>query len=767
MKRKALVSSLIALSLGAKAYALDFVAQKIEFQGLQRINQDTAMSYLPVRPGSTINTTTSDKIIQDLFKTGFFSNVSLSRKGNVLIVNVQERPVIRKITLSGNKVIPSKELLKVLKQMDIAEGYEYNNSVLTSIRNALISQYYSHGKYNARVDVEATPEEKNGVDVAINISEGVTAVIKQINIIGNQVFPEKKLLDQFKLTTPGIFTIISHDDQYSSDKLAGDLETLKSYYLDRGYLKFQINSVQVSLTPDRKHVYIAIKVTEGPQYKFSGYDLTGKLILPKKVLEQNIQINSGEIFSRQQMINGQTSIADALGAIGYYRAHVDTQTKVNDDSKTVFVTFNVDPGRRVFVRHINFIGNSDTNDFAFRRALTQMEGGLISTTALDQSKQNLQQLPFVKDVDVSTQPVPGTTNQVDLNYKVSTYPAGEVKAGVGYSDVDGILLNTSLNEQNVFGTGNAFSANVSYSASLLSANISYFNPYYTPWGVGRGFSVYGSHYNAEALNISNYATDNYGFAINYSIPIASHDSFQFGFGLDYLMLRPSSDPSNIIAQFVNEHNKNFTQIPFNLGWTHNSLNRAVFPTRGVLQNLGLTISAPLSRQSLEYYKTNYSLDFYQPLYQSFIAKLSTDAGYGNGYGMFNQLPFFKNYYMGGMGSVRGYDANTIGPQDNEQNSIGGNLMFDSSVNIIFPNPFSRSLRTSVFVDAGNVYVTGKYANNKNFYAHRDNNGLRYSSGLEFDWLSPVGMLNFSLAKAINPSKYDSPELFQFNVGTSF
>ncbi len=763
MKKLIVIVTFITL-LTVQVVAQAFVASKIEFVGLQRIPSDTAMSYLPIRPGAKVTAQTSDSIIRALYKTGFFSNVALDKRGSTLVIHVQERPVISKLTLSGNKVVSSKELLKVLKKMSVANGYEYNRSTLQTIKSALLNEYYSHGKYNARVNIQVTKQPHNEVAVSILISEGLTATVKQIHIIGNKAFSESKLLDQFQLTTPGLLSFFNHDDQYSSQKLAADLHSLTAYYMNRGYLKFRILGTQVSLSPDRKHVYITVKVHEGNQYHFSGFSLAGRLILPRAQLRMLSEVQKGAIFSNQAIINTETNIGNALGAKGYYETKVSAKTRVNEAKKTIFITFEVSPGQRIYVRRIYFSGNSGTNDQAFRRELTQMEGGLISTVAVQNSKRRLLQLPFVRNVDVSTTPVPSHSNEVDVGYKVATMPAGQVRAGVGYSDVDGPMFNVGLNQQNVFGTGNSFGFNAAYSASMLSAMVSYFNPYYTKWGIGRGFSLYASHYNASEANTADYETDNYGGAINYSIPISQYDSAQFSVGLNYMYLDTNSNPATIIQDFVNEHGKNFTQIPINIGWTHNSLDQANFPTSGLLQNLNFTFSAPAGSNALEYYKATYNLAYYHPIYASFVGKLRGGVGYGDGYGSYSTLPFMKNFYLGGMGSVRGYEANTIGPIDSAGDTIGGNLYFDTSAELIVPNPLSRSVRTALFVDAGNVYATHMSASEKTL--NPDRNRIRYSAGLEVDWLSPIGLLNFSLAKAINPAKNDDTQVFQFNIGAS-
>lgn len=753
------------LSFG-KALADSFVIQNIDFRGLSHIQKQTALSYLPIHVGQEFTDATSISVISSLYKTGFFSDVQLFRQGNTLVIQVVERPVISQITLIGNKAIPSKQLFKVLKNLKVAEGYEYNQNILQGIKSALISQYDANGKYNARVDINVEKLTGNRVGLTINISEGLTATIQEIQVIGNHAFSEKTLLKQFSLkTSVPFFEFWNNDNQYSSQKLEGDLETLRSYYLDRGYIHFKLDSTQVALSPDRKHVYIAVTITEGDQYKFGTHRLTGNLILPEADLEKRISFHAGDIFSNAQLVASEKSIISALSDQGYARAKVDLQSSVDEKTKTVNLVLTVEPGRRVYVRHINFIGKDRTNDRAFRRVLTQFEGGYASEKQIQNSKTQLLQMPFVRNVEVTTTPVKGTTNQEDVNFKVDTAEAGEVKAGVGYSDEQGFLVNASLNQSNVLGTGNAFNVGAQWSQTETSLNLGYFNPYYTTWGVGRGYNLYADRYNGSHANIANYTTSSYGGLVNYVIPISQNQSLTFGYGIDATILQLGSDVTQTMLNFRKKYGKDFYQAKFNLGWSQNSLDRIIFPTTGWNQGLNLEFSAPFSHKSLEYYKVTYSATNYLPLYQSFILKTRAQGGYGNGYGRFTQLPFFENFFTGGIGSVRGYEANTIGPQDSDGNALGGNILVDGSAAIIFPNPISQNLRTSWFVDAGNVFDT--QASGAERRANEDRYGLRYSTGLGIDWLSPFGMLNFSIAKAINPSHQDSPFWFQFNIGTTF
>lgn len=757
---------IVCVLAGVSLNAFAFVVHSIRFQGLKHISPKTAMSYVHIKTGRNFSAADSTQVIQALFKTGFFQDVKLLRDGNTLIIKVQERPVISRIKLSGNKVIKAKELLQVLRKLNIADGYEYNRSSLKIIRTALLSQYYAHGKYNARVHVSATQLKNNRVAIDIAISEGLVSTIKQIHIIGNHKFSEKNLLGQFKLSTPGFFSWFTHDDEYSSEKLAGDLHALSDFYLNHGYLKMRIESSQVSLSPDRKHVYIVIKIAEGPQYHFSGFNLAGKLIVSRKKLRSLVSIKSGDIYSKQEVVASEKAMGYAIGDKGYARVKITPTNMVLEKKHTVNIQFNIKPGRIIYVRHITFTGNEHTDDNALRRALTQMEGGMATSTHLTNSKRNLMLLPFVQNVQEVVTPVPGKNNEEDINYKMATYPGGEIQAGVGYSDLDGFLINASLSQSNFYGTGNQFSISASRSQSTLNGTISYYNPYYTPWGVGRGFSVYASRFNAGKQNIADYATNNYGAAVNYSIPLSLHNSLQLGIGVDYLHIALGEDPANVMNQFQQSHGNTFEQILLNAGWTFNDLDRTVFPTKGLFQNLALTVSAPVARHSLKYYTGDYKAHFYYPIYHSFIFTSRAEIGYGNGYGEFQELPFFKNFYAGGLGTVAGYTANTLGPQDQNGNALGGDILVAARLGIIFPNPISKSLRTLAFVDGGNVFDTKASELVKSI--NPDSNGLRYSAGLEVDWLTPfTGVLKFSVAKAINPSKGDDTSIFQFNIGTSF
>ncbi|MFH1333725.1 MAG: outer membrane protein assembly factor BamA [Pseudomonadota bacterium] len=753
--KKTLLLIFLALSILSTAYAQNsFLIRRIDIRGLHGITTSTVLNYMPVSVGSHMNDKASARTIEALYKTGFFENVRLSRSQNTLIVTVVQRPIISRITISGNKKIKTDQLKKTLQSVNFSEGQIFNPVVLNQIQTALAHQYFVIGLYNARVNVSISHKAQKEVGIHITISEGKPAKIHQINIIGSYSFKEKTLLKQFQLQKTHLFSFYSHDDIYSSEKLSADLETLRSYYLDRGFLKFQIHSAQVSISPDRKQVYLSIQINEGPQYKVSGYTFSGKFPIAQSELQKMVQLQPGKFFSRKELIDGNKAMTDALGAKGYAYANINAEPKIDERAKTISFNFFVQPGPRIYVRRVHFNGNYRTNDEVFRRALMQKEGGLISTTNVKDSKRNLLMLPFVRTVDVSTKPVPGKPNQVDLLYKVEEQPSAQLRAGLGYSVLDKFVINASANQKNVLGTGNSMGLDFSTSAISTSVNFSYYNPYYTKSGIGRSINVFATHFDSSKANIADYATNEFGGSLGFSYPITENNYLNYGVGYSNSYLSIGSSPSKELSDFVNKYRRHFYQPYLTSGWSYQGFDRSIFPTKGFNSSLGATVTVPTSKHSLEYYKISFSSVYYHPIYQSFIGKARLDMGVGDGFGKYKKLPFFKNFYAGGTGSVRGYEGNTLGPKDSNGDPIGGDFEVDGSLGLVFPNPFGNNLRTTWFVDAGNVYD------------HLALN-LRTSTGLELDWLSPLGMLNFSVATPINKHHGDNSEFFQFNIGTSF
>lgn len=762
---------LLALLASATAYAAGtFVVKDIRVEGLQGISSDTVLSYMPIQPGQTFGPSDSAKVIHALYQTGFFNDVNLAQAGNTLIVKVVERPVITSIDVDGNKAIPKDKLNEVLKNLGLAQGRVFDASVLERVKHSLEDEYEHLGKYNAKVVTTVTPQPRNRVIIKIDITEGSTVQVKDIQIIGNKAFSTSKLVGQFSLTTHHLWSFITQGDRFSQEKFDASLEALRSYYMDRGYLRFKIDSAEHNLTPDRNYVSIVIHITEGPVYTVKGYQLVGNFVVPEPTLQKAVKIHSGDVFSRKAVQEASDAIGRLLGNVGYAFATVNFEPTIDDQNKQVFLTFYVEPGQRVYVRRINFSGNTKTEDVVLRRALPQMEGGLVSVDSIKESERQLNLLGYLENIQVQTQPVPGAPDHVDLNYSVNEAPSAQAIVGVGYG-TDGLLLNAGINQNNFMGTGKTVGVNASTTRYITSYNFNYNNPYYTKDGVQRGFNVYVQRVTPGNVNIATYTTSVYGATINYSIPIsASGDYLQLGYGYQYTSLSLGGTPSVQLSTFVQENGSNFKQVLLTSGWTRNGLDRAVFPTQGISQALALQVSLPGGGQPLDYYKASYNFNYYHPLTsRGFIATARGAFGYGDGFGSSHGLPFFANYYAGGpagyFGQVRGYSSNSLGPRDSNNQPLGGNILTSATVGIIFPNPISPDkLRTTAFVDAGNVYTQLSQA--------RGGSGagpLRYSAGISADWRVPVlnCMLDLSLARAINPQPADQLEFFQFNIGTSF
>lgn len=760
--------------LTSQANAASFIVKDIRFEGLQGISRDTAISYMPVQIGQRFDSSQTDEIIKNLYATGFFSDISISQDGDVLVVKVAERPVIGSIVVTGNKDIPKDKLDEVLKGLGLAQGRVFNQSTLDEVQKSLQNQYDVVGKYSARVNTSVTPQSHNRVAVRIDISEGLTVQIADIHIIGNHAFGEKKLIRAMPIATHHLWSFYTEEDKYSSEKLDKATEALRSYYLDRGYLKFQIDSTQVTLTPDRKQAYIVFHITEGPIYTVKGYNLTGNLILSQTKLQSLIKIKPGDVFSRKVVQDAGTAIGRALGDMGYAFASVNAMPTIDEQAKTVFITFYIDPGNRVYVRRINFSGNIKTQDVVFRRLIRQLEGGLVSVDDIKESERLLNISGYLeKDVKVETAPVPGVPDEVDLNFNVKEAPAAQATFGVGYG-TNGVTLAASLNQNNFLGTGNALSINFNTSLLYTIYNISYTNPYYTPDGIARGFSVFYQHSTPYNLNIAQYSMNTYGGTLNYSIPLdVKGDNLLLGIGLQKTQIFVGGGVSQEVNQFLITNGSNFQQASFSVGWSRNGLDQAFFPTTGLYQDAAIQVVTPVGGNPLDYYKGNYNIRGYYPLGKGFIIQGRAAAGYGNGFGPTHGLPFFANYYAGGVGyvgQVRGYEANTLGPLDSNGNALGGNIMTVGSIGLIFPTPLtSDRLRTTAFVDAGNVFTTLGVSTPGNPRGGTPAGPLRYSAGVAIDWRVPVfnALLSISVAKAINPQPTDQTNIFQFSVGTSF
>lgn len=751
---------LLTIFLSATAHAFEpFLVEDIRVEGLQRISAGTVFNYLPVKIGQTIDTKDSIEAVKALFKTGFFNDVYLERDGDVLVVYVKERAAISSIEIEGNKDLDTDDLLEGLKQIGLAEGRVFDRSLLEKVEQELRRQYFSRGKYAVRINTTVTPLDRNRVGILIDISEGRVARIKQINIIGNHTFSDKELLKEFSLTTPNIFSAFTKSDQYSKQALSADLEILRTWYLDRGYLKFHINSTQVSITPDKQDIYVTINITEGKQYRIREVTLSGDLVVPAEELFPLIRINPGDVFSRKKVTEAVDEISSLLGNQGYAFANVNTSPELDDENYEVGLGFFVDPGDRVYVRRINLAGNIGTRDEVLRREMRQLEGGWYSAEQVERSRTRLDRLGYFENVNVETPPVPGTTDQLDVDYSVTERSSGSITAGLGYSQTSGVLFNASIAQENFLGTGKRVSFAFDNSQINTLYRFSYVNPYWTIDGVSRGFGAFYRKTDAAEANLSNYTTNTRGVDINFGIPVNEYDSVRFSVGYQGMDLHETSSSPLEVTDFINQHGNSFDDMVLTGSWSHDSRNKILFTDTGGLQTFSVETTTPGS--GLQYYKLNYIQQRFIPLTRELTLGLKGNLGYGDGFGDYDALPFFENYFAGGVRSVRGFEDNTLGPRDSDGDPIGGSFLVVFNAEVIFPVPFvesSSGIRLSTFFDVGNVFGD---------YNTFDTGGLRYSVGLAGLWLSPMGPISVSLGFPLNAEKDDNVQNFQFTIGTFF
>jgi len=767
-----------------------FVVEDIRVDGLQRISAGTVFNYLPLKVGDTFEPEESAAIIKSLFKTNFFKDVRLGRDGNVLVVTVEERPIIYSVKIEGNKDISSEDLNKALKNVGLAESRVFDRQILDRVEQELRRQYYSRGKYGLKIDTEVKEMSRNRVSVTLKIAEGKVAKIRQINIVGNKAFEDDDLSKGFELGTTNLLSFYTKNDQYSKQKLSADLERLRSHYMDRGYISFDIDSTQVSITPDKKEIYIAINVKEGEIFSVDQVKLTGKTIVPPEELTPLVQIGPSDIFSRKLATETSKAISDRLGDEGYIFANVNMVPDINVANKTVNITFFVDPGKQVYVRRINMQGNTKTRDEVLRREMRQMEAAWASTTKIERSKTRLERLGYFQDVNVETPAVPGTADQIDVNYTVTEKASGNLMAGVGYSQVQGIIFNASVTQDNIFGSGKRVNFTFNNSSVNTIYNLGYSNPYFTLDGISSGWNVSYRATNAFQANLANYSSDVFSTGSNWGFPLSEYSSLRLNVDYEHTRLKtaqnsgyctppnasytiPLNPPlsnagtascleltggvytptsfasSKSITKFVDDYGDSFNTVSVGMGFVHDTLNRAVFATKGGSQSISILGTMPFS--TLTYYKASINAVQYFPIAKDLTLLLKGDVAYGGGYGSTSGLPFFENYYAGGPLSVRGWMANTLGPRDTPSpqallagqtpRPFGGSSKLVGTAELLFPVPFmseNKSVRLGVFFDVGNV-----------FDGSPDLGQLRYSTGLSAKWLSPFGALTFSVAQPLN------------------
>ena len=753
-----LAAAFICLWAGM-AHAFDpFVVRDIRVEGLQRIEAGTVFSYLPVKVGETMTDAKAAAAIKALFATGFFKDVRLEVQRDVLIVMIEERPAVSQIDFIGNKEFEKDALLKGMREIGLAEGRSFDKALLDRAEQEIKRLYLARGLYGANVVTTVTPLERNRVGVSFSIDEGSVTKIHQINIVGNKAFKEKDLLSLMVLQTPGWLTWYTKNDQYSKQKLSGDLETLRSHYLNNGYLEFNIESTQVSITPDKKDIYITINITEGDKYTVSDVNLGGEMLLPEAELRGLVRLKPGETFSRERLNESTKRITDRLGNEGYAFANANAVPDLDKVGKRVALTIMIDPGRRVYVRRINVSGNSRTRDEVIRREMRQLEGAYYDTDKIQKSKLRLDRLGYFTEVDVETPAVPGTSDQVDVNFKVKEKPTGAITLGAGFSSDQKLILSGSITQQNIFGSGKHLSATINNSKVMRNISLSFTDPYYTVDGVSRGFDIYDRRVDSSYLNLGYYTSDTLGGGVRFGVPLTEWDNIGFGLGVENTRLGINSTSPIRYQQFVDTFGNDNTTIPGTLNWIRDQRDSALTPTKGMMVRANLEVALPGG--SLRYYKLSEQVQWFYPLSRTYTLMLNGEVGGADGSNG-KPLPFYKNFYAGGVSSVRGYNSYSLGPRDVLDNPVGGNKRVVGNAEVLFPMPGTgtdRSMRLSVFLDAGQVYGD---------YEKISLSELRYSTGLGFTWVSPVGPIRMSYGHPINAKDGDRIQHFQFLLGQVF
>ena len=742
------------------ALAFDpFVVKDIRVEGVQRTEAGTVFSYLPIKVGDRVDDEKASAAVKALYATGFFRDVRLESENGVLVVIVQERPTISQIDITGTKEFDKDTLKKALKDIGIAESRIFDRSALERAEQEFKRQYINHGNYAVKVTTTVTPQERNRVAINFTVEEGEPSKIANINIVGARAFPEKTLINEMQLSTPGWLTWYTKNDQYSKQKLQGDLETLRSYYTNRGYLEFAVESTQVSITPDKQDIYITINITEGPRYTVSDVQLAGELLLPEAELMRLVQVRPGDVYSREKLTQSTKALSDRLGSDGYAFANVNAVPEIDRVKRTAGFTFFIDPGRRVYIRRINISGNSKTRDEVIRRELRQLEGAWYDAARIERSKVRITRLNFFDDVNIETPAVPGSPDQVDIEVTVTEKSTGNLLAGVGYSSADGIVLSGSISQNNIFGTGNALSASINSSRVNRSIGLSYTEPYWTSDGISRTIELYDKNVDPSSLPIAQYSSSTLGAAIAFGVPITETDSINFGGRVEHTKVQLFDQSPPAYFQFVQDFGTVTNSYILTAGWSRDSRDSILFPSKGVLQSVFGELALPFG--DLTYYKLNYLIQWFTPMPLNTVLMLRADLGYGGGL-QNKTLPFFKAYYGGGVGSVRGYETASLGPQDIQGNTIGGREKIITNAELFFPLPGAKandqSVRLSVFTDAGMIRDAGLQPELESF---------RYSAGVGVAWNSPVGPLKLSYAYPLKKKPGDRIQNFQFQVGTIF
>ena len=769
-------SLILLVTLFYCASSFGFVISDIRVEGLQRVSAGTVFGAVPYSVGDNVGAEEIRTIARSLFQTETFDDVQIGRDGNVLVIVVKERPTIDSIEFEGNKAIKTEALIEGLQGSGLSEGQIFKKVTLDQIASDLERQYVSQGRYDANIETNIENLPRNRVAIKVDVYEGNVSGIRHINIVGNTVFDDETLIELLELKLPGWLSFYTKDDQYSREKLQSDIEVLESHYLDRGYLNFRVDSTQVSIAPNMEDVYITVNVIEGDQFKISAVEVAGELRdIPEENIRAMLLTREGQTFSRQYMTFSEERIESALGNAGYTFASATGEPAANDDGETVTVKYFIDAGKRAYVRRLNFQGNTVTQDHVLRREMRQMEGGWASTAMIEGSKIRLQRLGFFKDVSVETPTVPGTDDQIDVNYTVEEQPSGSISATVGYAQRMGLILGLGYQESNVFGTGNSINIGVNRSDYQQALNVSFFDPYYTVDGVSRGYAAFFRKSDYEERNIASFSTDSYGLNVSFGYPISEISRIGLTVGIERTEIKEGVIPAQEISEFLDEEGNEFDLVSLTASYSMSALNRGLLPSGGRSQSLSFEMTVPGSE--LEYYRLNYTGQVFYPIFNPFVLRLRANLGYGEAYGGTENFPFYKHFFGGGMGSVRGYESNSLGPrstpspqdQYNDPDPIGGNVLVELSAEVLFPLPFiedQSQLKSVLFFDAGNVFNTN-CPDVSVYCLDLDEGELRYSAGIAVTWITGFAPISFALAFPVNDKEGDESESFQFELGKTF
>ncbi len=802
---KRLISFLLLLNITTVLAFEEFIVNDIRIAGLQRVSTGSIFNTIPISVGDKIDDRKIVDITRALFATEQFDDIQIGRDGNALIITVAERPSISSIDISGNSALKTEILLESFDGIGITEGQVYKRSTLERMKAELVRSYSSQGRYGAGVEIYETPQPRNRVSISIEIDEGESAKIDGITILGNNIFSDEDLLDVMELSEGSWLSFLSNDDQYSREKLQGDLENLESYYLDRGYLQFSIESSQVSISRDRSSIYITYIISEGPQYTISDVKIVGDMPLNEELIDPIIETQKDITYSQAQITQIEDIFTSLLGNEGYAFASVKGQPDIDEEMLEVDLSFVIDPGKRTYTRKILFEGNEITQDDVLRREMRQFEGAWASDDKIEQSRVRLERLGFFKEVNVETVPVPGTDDQIDVKFRVEEETTGNVGGNLGYSDF-GLMIGFNLQERNFLGTGNSVGIAINKSIYQEVYNLSFYDPYFTIDGASRGYSLYYRKTDYGEFNIANYTSDSQGLGIQFGYPISDTQRVGLNLTYDKTEIDQGTLPVRDILDFLLEEGNSFQTVSAQAVWSRITLNRGMFPTDGASTEALFLATLPLS--DINYYKLNIRQKFYQPLnVWDLVFGFQGEIGYLAPYGDTNTVPFFQHFYAGGPRSLRGFESNTLGPRATpspcygfdtvndlcpplidsnfdgipdspaynqsiiyqRDDPIGGDVKIEGSMQLIFKLPMvedQRSMRTAFFFDFGNVFAMECREYQVSCYKPSIDE-LRYSIGVGLTWITGFGPMSFAISKPYNEDRYERTEEFQFTIGTVF